>query len=89
MWDSFFYGNSSAPRWSARWLFSTFAQMTLLLLVADVVSIPIRKYYHWDDPLKAGANGEGASLGISGRNEASIEKQKYQTRLKPSVFDAK
>jgi hypothetical protein len=61
--------------------------MTLILVLTDIVAIPFRKYYHWDDPLKTEVNKSDGS--ISNSESAELEKEKYQTRLQPSVFDGK
>ena len=65
------------------------AQMTLVLLAADLFARPVRKYYHWDDPLKTTSNAGEDSADNVGFVKADLEKQKYTKRLSPSVFDAK
>ena len=76
LWDSFFYGNHNAPKFSARWLFSSFAQMTLVLVTGDILSRPFRWYYHWDDPLKNDNTGlEEADFGKI--TQSNIDNQKY------------
>jgi phosphatidate phosphatase PAH1 len=37
--------------------------MTLVLVVLDVVAIPMRKYYHWEDPLKTAVSDIDGTIG--------------------------
>jgi hypothetical protein len=55
--------------------------MTLVVLIADLLMAPWRKYYHFEDPLlkagmKAGASDEGDGNDVSFIG-TDLEKQKY------------
>ena len=55
--------------------------MTAVTLLMLAISTPIRKYWHFDDPLNTGAKAQdGDSLDSEATIKAGMEKAKYKTR---------
>ena len=81
LWDSFFYGNHTAPKYGAVWTFSTLAQILVTFLIFKALKQPYYWFYHWQDPLGVDQDAIGDEGESEGSLENSVERAKYNKRI--------